>query len=115
VNVAVSKSWEEADGWRKVSVGLNWYDLVKLVSEKRVEGYHIETVIGPKSVAPELMQADIRIQDDSGTEMPIVEQYKVLQAQADILVLYQRVVDGYPAERAKAEIMKIRERVPILK
>jgi hypothetical protein len=105
VNVAVSKSWQTEDGgWRKVSIGLNWYDLVKLVGEKKVEGYHIA-----------IIEDEVRIVDDSGTEMPLVDQYKVVEAQADLLLMYQRVVDGFPKELAAAEMRKIRERVPILK
>jgi hypothetical protein len=105
VNVALARSWSTEDGsWRRVSIGLNWYDLVKLVGEGRVEGYHLAIV-----------EEEVRIYDNDNSEMVLVEQYKVLEAQADILLWYQRVIEGYPKELAKAEIEKIKQRVPILK
>lgn len=105
MNVISAYSFENEGGeWRKVSISLNHYDLIQLVRDGKVAGYQV------KAVEPE-----IRIVDDSGVDMPLDLQFKVLQAQADRYLVVQRVLLGYPKEKAQADIAAINKRVPILK
>ena len=107
MNVVSSYSWaDQNEEWHRINIGLNWYDLVQLVTEKRVEGYHVEVPDGSD---------EVQLVTDSGQSMPLDLQFQVLQAQADVYVIRQRWVEGYPKEKAMADLAAIAKRVPVLK
>jgi hypothetical protein len=104
MNVTSGLTYEKDGAYRKHSVNLGFGDLVRLVDEKKVKGYHL---------AEE--ETGVRIVDDAGERMPLVVAYRVLQAQADILVWFQTAAEGGAAfEFAEKKINECLNRARIL-
>lgn len=74
MNVAYGLSYETSGGYRKHSTNLGFGDLVRLVDEGKVEGFHIED--GDDGV---------KVVDEAGERMPVAVAHRVLSAQAAIL------------------------------
>lgn len=116
MNVSSSQSWQQngGDAWRKLVVVLGWADLCRIVAEGRVEGYQL-------TQPPEA--DDIQVVGADGAQMLVTTMYKVLQAQADLLLIAQMFVEAAwgPPEGPEAkklamiELEAVRSRCPILK
>jgi hypothetical protein len=83
VNVTSGLTYELDGSYRKHSVNLGFADLVRLVDESKVKGFHLEET-----------EEGVKIVDETGERMPVVTAYRVLQAQADILVWFQTAAEG---------------------
>jgi hypothetical protein len=106
MNVSSGLTYRDTDdNFRKVSVSLGYGDLVRIVDEGRVEGFHIE-------------EADegVKIVDEAGERITVQVSYRVLQAEADVLLWWQVTSEGGAAvEFAKAKIEAARGRARILR
>jgi hypothetical protein len=75
MNVTYGLTYESDGGYRKHSTNLGFADLVRLVDEGKVEGYHIE----------DSEDYGVRILDEMGERMTVAVAHRVLTAQAAIL------------------------------
>jgi hypothetical protein len=98
-------SWEQGDrSWRKLGVTLGWADMVRLVMEKKVKGYHAE-----------IQNGEVQLLDDKGEQMPLLLLYRILQAQADLMLTHQVYTEqGLTRADALAQLSDIGKRVPEL-
>jgi hypothetical protein len=105
VNVGRNFSFEKDGIWRKIVISLNHYDLLQLVADKKVEGYHLA-----------LVEEEARIFDDQNVDMTVAEQFTVLSAYADYLGLRQMALEGGATnEYVLEQINGIRQRAPRLR
>lgn len=74
MNVAYGLSYETSGGYRKHSTNLGFGDLVRLVDEGKVEGFHVGGT-----------EDHVKILDAQGERMPVEVAHRVLSAQAAIL------------------------------
>jgi hypothetical protein len=107
VNVGRNFSFEKDGIWRKIVISLNRDDLLRLVADKKVEGYRVELVGEAKMLA---------VLDDQNEAMPVAEQFTVLNAYADYLGLRQMALEGGATnEYVLEQINGIRQRAPRLR
>lgn len=93
--------------FKAVSISLGWYDLVRLVEEKRVEGYHV----GIHEDGDELL-----ILDDADAVMPVEMMQRVLAGECDMLLWRWVYRDGgCQRETADEEIAKAMKLASILR
>jgi hypothetical protein len=105
MNVTSGLTYELDGSYRKHSVNLGYADLVRLVDEGKVKGYHLD----------ETENEGVKVVDDLGQRLPVVTAYRVLQAQADILVWFQAAAEGGAAvEFAEKKIDECLDRARIL-
>ena len=104
MNVTSGLTYQLDGSYRKHSVNLGFADLVRLVDEGKVQGYHLDEG-----------EEGVKIVDDAGERLPVVTAYRVLQAQADILVWFQAAAEGGAAvEFAEKRIDECLSRARIL-
>jgi hypothetical protein len=86
---------------------------VRLVAEKKVNGYH---VVIPEDSEGKVLTTDIQLLDDAGEQMPALVMYRVLQAQADLLLTAQMYEeDAFDSQEvALAQMRDIKRRTPEL-
>jgi hypothetical protein len=74
MNVAYGLSYPSEGGYRKHSTNLGFGDLVRLVDEGKVLGYHVEDA-----------EDGVKLLDEQGDRMTVAVAHRVLSAQAAIL------------------------------
>jgi hypothetical protein len=90
----------EAEGgsWRKVLIYLDENDLIQLVRDKKVDGWRVEFVGEARQLA---------LLNDQNEPMPVMTQYLILQAYADVLAWTQVYSEGGASKEYAGQ--KIRE------